>query len=308
MWLDHLTSLLTVGVSLAVPLLLAALGELIVERSGVINVGIEGMALAGALAGYAASCETHQALIGATCAFVAGAALAALAAWLCVRRRADQVVVGTAINILAVGLTGVFFRSLPNRFAHSVSTFHAIVVPVLGHLPFVGPAFFSETSLGYFAWLLVPLSVVFLFHTRKGLHLRAAGELPAAAGEAGARVDLLRTWALLWGGGLAGLAGAYLSIDYTQGFTEGMTAGRGFIALAVVILGRWSPWGVASAALLFGLADALHYQILSSGAADGPLDRLPYQFLQALPYLLTIGTMCLRSRLRHRPPAALGQP
>ena len=134
-----------------------------------------------------------------------------------------------------------------------------------------------------------------------------SGEYPAAAHGAGVRVPLVRTLAVLWGGGLTGLAGAYLSIGYTNGFTENMSAGRGFIALAVVILGRWTPGGVALAALLFGLADALHYVLNAYGARAGFLGALPYQFLQALPYLLTLLALLFRSRLRATGPAALGE-
>ena len=152
-----------------------------------------------------------------------------------------------------------------------------------------------------------PCARFYLRRTRPGLRLRAVGEYPAAAHGAGVRVPLVRTLAVLWGGGLAGLAGAYLSIGYTNGFTENMSAGRGFIALAVVILGRWTPGGVALAALLFGLADALHYVLNAYGARAGFLGALPYQFLQALPYLLTLLALLLRSRLRASGPAALGE-
>jgi simple sugar transport system permease protein len=188
---------------------------------------------------------------------------------------------------------------------HVGSPFHLIPIPILSHLPLVGPAFFRQSALGYFAWLLVPCCAIFLSRTTAGLNLRAVGEHPQAADDAGVNVTTIQTVAFLWGGGLAGLAGAFLSIDYTNGFAENMTAGRGFIALAVVILGRWTPAGVALAALLFGMADALHYQLLSS--EGGTLHLLPYQTLQALPYVLTLMALLLRSRLRTKPPAFLGQ-
>ena len=260
-----LTSLLTIGVSLAVPLLLAALGELIVEKAGVINVGIEGMMLAGALAGFAGSHAAHSPWLGALAALAAGIVLALLFSALSIGIGADQVVVGTAINILALGLTGVFFRALFGGSGALAAPFVPLPLPGLSRLPLIGPALFEQNALGYLAWALVPLCAFFLRRTRPGLRLRAVGEYPAAADGAGVRVPIVRTLAVLWGGGLAGLAGAYLSIGYTNGFTENMSAGRGFIALAVVILGRWTPGGVALAALLFGLADALHYQILSAG-------------------------------------------
>lgn len=301
-----LTSLLAIGVSLAVPLLLAALGELIVERAGVINVGIEGMVLAGALAGFAGSHAMGSPWLGALAAIGAGVVLAVLLAALSIGVGADQVVVGTAINILALGLTGVFFRALFGGPGGLAAPFGPLPVPGLHRLPLVGTAFFEENALGYLAWALVPLCSIYLNRTRAGLRLRAVGEYPAAADGAGVRVPVVRTLAVLWGGALAGLAGAYLSIGYTNGFTENMSAGRGFIALAVVILGRWTPGGIALAALLFGLADALHYQ-LQAGSQSGIIGRIPYQFLQALPYLMTLLALLLRSRLRSAPPAALGE-
>jgi ABC-type uncharacterized transport system permease subunit len=297
-----LTDLLRTGVPLATPLLLASLGEIIAERAGVINVGIEGMVLAGALAGFAGSYAAHSSFIGAVSAAIAGVLLAGLFGLLAIRLRADQVVVGTAINILALGLTGVFARALfPNAVMGAVA-FRSLPIPLLHRLPVVGDALFAQNALGYLAWLLVPLCWFFLFRTRPGLHLRAVGEYPAAADGAGVRVSIVRTMAVLWGGALAGLAGASLSIGYTNGFVENMSAGRGFIALAVVILGRWNPWGALAAALLFGLASALQFQFQASTV------RFPYQFFLALPYLLTLLALLFRSRLQSAPPAALGEP
>ncbi len=297
-----LADLLRTGVLLAIPLLFAALGEIFAERSGVINVGIEGMVLAGALAGFAGCHASHSPLLGASCAAGVGGLLAALMALLAIRLRADQVVAGTAINILALGLTGVFARSwFPNANTSAV-IFPSLPVPVLSRLPVVGQALFAQNGLAYFAWLLVPLCWFYLFRTLPGLRLRAVGEYPEAADGAGVRVNRVRTLALLWGGALAGLAGAYLSIGYTNSFVENMSAGRGFIALAVVILGRWNPLGVLAAALLFGLASALQFQFQASAL------RFPYQFFLALPYLLTLVALLFRSRLQVVPPTALGQP
>lgn len=294
--------LLEVGVALAVPLLLASLGEIMAEKAGVINVGIEGMVLVGALAGFAGSFAAHSPWTGALAAAGAGVALAALLALLSVRYGSDQVVVGTAINILALGLTGVFARALFPDATAGAAPFAAAPIPGLSRLPLIGTALFSQNALGYLAWLLVPLCWFFLFRTRPGLRLRAAGEYPEAADGAGVRVGRVRTLATLWGGGLAGLAGAFLSIGYTNGFVENMSGGRGFIALAVVILGRWNPLGAAAAALLFGLASALQYQFQATTV------RVPHQLLLALPYLLTLAALLLRSRLKSAPPAALGEP
>ncbi len=302
-----LTSLLITGVRLAVPLLLAALGEVIAEKSGIINVGIEGMMLAGAFAGFAGAYYGHSLWLGAGAALLAGVILAILFAVLGIAAKADQVVVGTAINILALGLTGVFFRALfQTSSSASAPVFNPIPIPVLHRIPVIGEALFAQNALGYLAWILVPLSAFYLGRTRNGLRLRAVGEYPAAADGAGVRVDWVRVWALLWGGALAGLAGAYLSIGYTNGFVENMSAGRGFIALAVVILGRWNPWGAAAAALLFGLASALQYQF-QAHQFPGIFAKIPYQFFLALPYLLTLLALLLRSRLKTVAPAALGE-
>ena len=307
-WGVILVGLLFTGVRLAVPLLLAALGETLAEKSGVINVGIEGMILGGALAGFAAAYATHNPWLGASAALLAGVALAAIFSGLAVILGADQVVVGTAINILALGLTGVFFRALPRLSGASAAAFTPLSLPFLhsAHsanslLAQLASAFLEQNVLGWLAWVLVPLSWLYLYRTRGGLRLRAVGEYPEAADGAGVRVEWVRIGATLAGGALAGLAGAYLSIGYTNGFVENMSAGRGFVALAVVILGRWNPFGVAGAAFLFGLAFALQYQFQATST------RFPYQFFLALPYALTLLALVVRSRFQSSPPAALGE-
>lgn len=298
-WGVLLSGLLFTGVRLAVPLLLAALGETLAEKAGVINVGMEGMMLAGALAGFATAYAAHSPWAGAGAAALAGAALAALFAALTVGLGADQVVAGTAINILALGLTGVFFRAQPQLNEATAASFAPLPLPF--RHPAIVSALLEQNALGWLAWALVPLVWVLLFRTRWGLRLRASGERPQAADGAGVRVAHVRVVAALMGGALAGLAGAYLSLGYTVGFGENMTAGRGFIALAVVILGRWNPFGVAAAALLFGLASALQFQFQASST------RFPYQFFLALPYLLTLLALLGRSRLGAAAPAALGE-
>ena len=308
-WGVILVGLLFTGIRLAVPLLLAALGETLAEKSGVINVGMEGMMLAGALTGFAAAFGTHSPWAGAGAAILAGVILAALFAALSVGLGADQVVVGTAINILALGLTGVFFRAVPQLNGATAAAFAPFSLPFLHPANGAAPslpalllsALFEQNALGWLAWALVPLVWLGLFKTRWGLRLRATGEYPLAADGAGVRVGNVRVAATLAGGALAGLAGAYLSLGYTVGFGENMTAGRGFIALAVVILGRWNPFGVAAAALLFGLASALQFQFQATST------RFPYQFFLALPYLLTLLALLGRSRRGATAPAALGE-
>jgi simple sugar transport system permease protein len=297
-----LTGLAVTTVALAVPLILAALGEVIVEKAGIINVGIEGMMLTGAFTAFVVASESHNAFLGLAAAIGAGAALAAIFACVSLVFAADQVVVGTAINILALGLTGVIYRalqsSLPGLDAHS--SFSVVALPVLSRIPIVGQAFFDQTVIGYFAFLLAPVCAFYLGATRAGLALRAIGEYPDAASVSGYRVNRVRFVSLLLGGALAAVAGAYLSIAYTSGFAQGMSGGKGFIALAVVIVGRWSPLGVLLGALLFGAASAAQFGFQAASS------RIPYQIFLALPYVLTLGALMLRTG-RVSAPAALGQ-
>lgn len=299
--LDIVKNLLLIAVRLSTPLLLSALGEVVAERAGVINVGIEGMVLAGALAGFAVSFAAHSAILGALAAIAAGVLLAALASLFAVAFRADQVVVGTAVNVLSLGLTGVFFRALFSQSGASATALEPIAIPGLSRLPLIGETLFQQNAIGYAAWILVPVCQWFLFHTTAGLRLRAVGEYPTAADATGLSVTSVRTVALLWGGALAGLAGAYLSIGYTNGFVENMSGGRGFIALAIVILGRWSPVGILAASLMFGLASALQYQFQATQT------QVPYQIFLALPYVLTLAALLLRAKARYAAPAALGE-
>jgi len=282
----------TTTIAVATPLLLAALGEVVVERAGIINVGIEGMILSGAYAAYAGSHATGSPIIGAVAAVAAGVALSALFALMVLKYRADQVVVGTAINILAFGITGVLtpivseFDNVPSLRSH-----------VLVH---AGSANVSADGLAWTALLLTVAVSLFLMRTLPGLRLRAIGEYPAAAADAGCDIDRYRLAAITFGGALAGLAGVCLSIGYNVGIGQGISSGRGFIALAVVIVGRWSPLGALPAAILFGVATALQAWYQAVGLA------IPYQVLLALPYVLTLITLAMRSG-KTSAPAALGE-
>lgn len=297
------TSLLQSTVTMAVPLLLAALGELIAERAGVINIGLEGMLLTGAFAAMAATYSTGTALLGLLAAWGVGLLLAALFAYVVVARSANQVVVGTAVNLLAIGITGVAYRAIfgVTGAALTVSGFASLPLPGLAALPIVGPAFFTQNGLGYVAFLLVPLIAAGLYKTIPGLKLRMVGENPHAAAAQGVAVEWTQTCALLVCGLLAATAGAYLAIAYAHTFVEGMSAGRGFIALAIVIFGRWSAWGILGAALLFGLATALQFHVQALGLP------LPYQFPLMLPYVLTLLVLAGYAGTTHAP-AALGMP
>jgi len=279
-----LTGILQSTIAMAVPLLLAALGELVAEKSGVINIGLEGMILAGAFAAMCATFLTSSPLFGLIAAWGSGLSLAALFAYVVVERGGNQVVAGIAINLLAAGLTGVSHRAVfgITGAALTVPGLEPLRLPRLADLPIVGPSLFSQTALGYAALLLVP-GVAFVLHrTIRGLQLRMVGEAPHAALAQGVNPKLMQTVGVVVCGIFASTAGAYLAIAYARTFVEGMSAGRGFIALAIVIFGRWSPLGVLAGALLFGFATALQFHVQALGM------NIPYQFALMMPYVLTL--------------------
>ena len=281
----------------ATPLLLAALGETIVERAGVINIGLEGVLLMGAFCGMIGCYFTGSPLGGLLLGGISGLLLTLLFAGLTIGFDADQIVVGVSINLLAVGLTGVLYRGIfgVTGQALTVTTFAPLSLPLLGSIPFFGPALFHHTFLVYLAILLVPLLGFLLFHTRVGLQLQAVGEHPQAAETLGISVRWVRSTALGIAGVLGGIAGGYLSLAYANTFIENMSAGRGFIALAIVIFGRWRPFGILIGSLLFGVATAIQFHLQALGLA------VPYQFMLMLPYLLTLLALILvPARVRAR--------
>lgn len=296
-----LTSILQSTVAMAVPLLLAAEGELIVERAGVINVGIEGLILVGAFAAMAVAYATASPLLAVVAAMAAGTAMAAGFAWAVAVAGANQVVAGIAVNLVALGLTGVAYRAMfgITGTALTLEGLAAWPVPAFAGLPVIGPAFFAQSWLGYGAFLLVPLLAWGLFRTLAGVRLRMVGEAPLAAAAQGVPVIRTQVLAVVGCGALAAAGGAYLAVAYAHTFVEGMSAGRGFIALAIVIFGRWSPVGILVASLVFGLATALQFHVQALGLP------IPYQILLALPYLLTLVALAGRGTTAQSP-AALG--
>jgi simple sugar transport system permease protein len=296
-----LTSFLAATVRVATPLLLAALGETLVERAGVINLSIEGSMLAGALAA-ALGATTGGVWLGTGSAVAAGMVLALGLGLVAVVAKADQIISGTALTLAAVGLTGAIYRQAYGAagVGLSVPTFGLLAVPGLHRVPIVGPALFAQTVLTYAGYLLVPLLWWILYRTHWGLGLRAAGESAPDAAAAGVHVRRVRLTALLLAGALAGLGGASLVLAQVGTFAERMTAGRGFIAIAIVALGSWNPVRVAGAALFFGAAMALQYLFQSF------LIGVPYQLFLMLPYLLTL--LVLAGAVRSgRAPAGLGK-
>lgn len=300
--LDLLSSFLASAVRVATPLLLAALGETMAERGGVINLGIEGAMLAGALAAAIGS-SAGGVWAGSALAIATGVVVAGGFALVAVRARADQIIAGTAITLGAVGLTGAIYRRAygAEGVGLSLPTFPVLSVPGLSRLPLVGPALFEQSILTYAAYAAVPMLWWVLFRTRWGLELRAAGESARDSRAAGVRVGRVRTIGVLLGGGLAGLAGASLVLAQVGTFAEKMTAGRGFIAIAIVVLGAWHPVRVLAAALFFGAAMALQFLFQSLGLG------IPYQLFLMLPYLLTLAVLA-GSRGRAAAPADLGRP
>ncbi|MGH7592444.1 MAG: ABC transporter permease [Gemmatimonadales bacterium] len=288
------------AVRVGTPLAIAAIGESIAEKSGVINLGIEGAMLAGAFAA-AVGASYAGAGVGVLTAIAAGLIVASVFAAVAVGARADQIITGTAVTLGATGLTGLLAERVLTGPALALPTLSAVSLPLIDRIPFAGTVFFDQSLLTYACYLLVPLASWLLWSRRFGLQLRACGEAPAAAAAAGVRVARVRTLAVLIGGGCAGLAGAALVLAQVGTFTERMTAGRGFIAITIVALGRWNPWGVAAAALLFGAATALQYTFQAAGS------HIPYQIFLALPYLLALAALGVAVG-RHRGPAALGQP
>jgi simple sugar transport system permease protein len=277
-----LAGFLAASVRVATPLLFAAIGETVTERAGVINLGLEGAMLAGALASALGASGGPWA--GVAAAAVAGAAVAAVFAGWVVGARVNQIIAGTAVTLACVGLTGTIYRQAYGAGGPGLSlpTLGPLPVPGLSRIPVLGPALFAQPALTYVSLALVPIVWWMLYRTRVGLALRATGEASDLARAAGVPVGRLRFSATVFGGALAGLGGASLVLAQVGTFAEKMTAGRGYVAIAIVVLGRWHPAGVALAALLFGAATALQFLFQSLGLA------VPYQFFLMLPYVLTL--------------------
>jgi ABC-type uncharacterized transport system permease subunit len=259
-------SWLVATIGLTTPILLAAIGELVAERAGLFNIGLEGMMLLGAFVAFITSWQTGSAWLGVVAGMVGGVVLAALMAFLSIEARADQVVVGVGLNILALGVTTFSFEQIfASRPQALLNPMQPLAIPGLSHLPYVGKALFDQPPPGYLAYLAVPAAWFFLYRTTWGLAVRAGGELPEAVETAGLSVRNVRWLAELAAGALAGAGGAFLSVVTLGLFIQGMSAGRGYIALAAVIFGGWRPFGVLGACFVFGGADALQLRLQAVG-------------------------------------------
>lgn len=300
---DHLIlTWLASAVVAGTPLIFAAIGEIVAERSGVLNLGVEGMMLVGAVSGFMAAVATRNLLVAVTVAVAAGAAVSLLLAVLAITFGTDQAVTGLTLTLFGAGLSS--FLGKPYIGIPSPVTFRPLPLPGLGTLPVLGPIFFQQDLLVYASYLLPPLAWVVLTHTRPGLTLRAAGEDAATADALGVNVPAIRYIGVLIGGALAGLAGAYLSLAYTPAWTDNMTGGQGWIAIALVIFATWNPLRAAAGAYLFGAVDALGFRIQAIGGTT------PSYFLRMLPYLFTLAVLLLVTMRSRRPgvPGNLGRP
>jgi len=292
------TAVLNAALRHSTPLVLGALCGLMGERAGIINIGIEGQMLLAAFVGFRVTVATGSLALGLAAAILTGAALGAFLGFMSITLKMDQIIGGTVINILAFGLTGFYYRiglTIPAKLP-------TIRLGPLADLDLVGPVLFTNTPIIYITLLLVAVVHYVLFFTRWGLRTRAVGEHPSAADTVGINVHAMRYSNVIIGGALAGLAGAFLSLEAVGTFDRAMTNGRGFVALAVMIFGKWTPIGAWGAALLFGLATAMQTQIQFTGAID-----IPHQFIGLLPYVLTIVVLAGFGG-RARPPAAIGKP
>lgn len=298
-----LTNILAATVVAGTPLLLVALGELVCERSGVLNLGQEGMMLMGAVAGFIAALTSGSLAVGVVVGILAGMAMAMLFAFMAVTLAANQYAAGLALTIFGIGLSAFIGAGYVGQ---SLGGFSRVAIPLLSEIPVLGRVLFHQDPLVYVSFVLFVVVYVFLRHSRGGLLLRAVGEAPEAANANGLKVLTIRYLAVAFGGGMAGLAGAYLSLAYTPMWTENMTAGRGWIALALVVFASWRPERVLLGAYLFGAASILHLVLQGLGW------RSPTEFLAMLPYLVTIIMLVLLSwnpaRTRLNTPLSLGQP
>ncbi len=298
-----MTSFLARALMLSTPLLFGATAEVFAQRSGVMITAIEGVFVMGAWAGFVGSYLSGSHLVGLLFAMLAGLLTAALHGWICVYLGQQQVVTGTAINILALGVVAFFHRVI---FGVPISPLQVVPlakidIPLLSSIPFLGPIFFQQNILTYLMYLMVPVAFFILFRTSIGLSIRSTGENPEAVDVAGINVKRIRFSMVLLAGLVGGLAGSFYSIGYLGMFTTNIIGGRGWIAFAICFLGNWNPIGVLIGTLVFGLAEAVAILMQSSGTG-----LFPNEFFIALPYIITI--ILTITRKSFNVPASLGIP
>jgi simple sugar transport system permease protein len=302
--INQASSLASSAVVAAIPLMFAGAGELVAEKSGVLNLGVEGMMLMGAVTGYAATAITGNPWLGILASIVAGVLMSLIFAFLTITMLANQVATGLSLTIFGIGLSA--YVGKPYTSAAVRASIDGLPIPGLASIPVIGPAFFMLTPLGYLAFIMFAVIGWFLYRTRAGLVLRSVGESPAVAHSVGFPVVGVRYGATLFGGGMAGIAGGYYSIVYLHLWQEQLTSGRGWIALALVVFATWRPGRLLIGALLFGAVMGLQFYAQAIGVP------IPTQFLAMLPYIATVVVLVLISRnpntIKLNAPASLGKP
>jgi len=302
--MNDLVFILAITLKSCIAVLLASIGEIYTERSGVLNLGVEGMMLAGAVTGFVVGYRTGSAFLAVAGAMSAAALLAFVHAFLSINLLSSQVISGLAITILGMGASSFLGRPFIGKVGIRLSTLDFEPVK---DIPFLSDILSQMTVITLLALLIVPVAWYILFRTNLGLNIRAAGEDPAAADTAGVSVSSIRYGCTIFGGLMAGLAGAYLSLCYTPGWKEGMTAGQGWIAIAMVIFSTWNPWRALLGSLLFGGINALQFYFQATG-----VELIPAYILRIMPYLLTVIVLFLVTAIKRgslgSTPAALGNP
>jgi len=298
-----LATLLAAGVRMTIPILLPAVGEIFAERSGILNINLEGQMLIGAFCSFVVSYYTHSLLLSLLVGAASGVLLAMLMAVCCVRWHCNHCVIGITLNMFSLGFTSFWYRVIygvttaPPKADVSSGM---VAIPGLSKIPFLGEILFQQNFLFYLSLVIVAVSFYILHKTQFGLKIRATGEYPRAAETMGVNVSRIQVISMAICGSLAGMGGSFLSLISLNRFVDNITASRGFIALAIVIFGKWEPWKVLLASLLFGTIDALQLRLQAVGV------DAPYQLLSMLPYLLTIFVMIFTAKRSHSP-AALGE-
>ncbi len=297
-----ITNVLAGGVALSTPLVLAALGEVFTERSGVLNLGMEGIMILSALTAFSTALHTENAWFGLIVGMLTGGLMGALFAFLTITLRANQIVTAFAITIFGTGLALFLFRleTSASFIMPSIETIKDLPLPFLSTLPILGKVFFSHDIITYLMFLMVPISAIILYKTPLGLRITAVGELPESADTLGVSVVKIRYICVIIGSILVGLAGAYLTVASFGFFNAGVAGGRGYIAVAIVAFGRWNPYWVMGGGILFGIIDALQSRLQILGAP------IPPNFLLMLPYIFTVLMLMLAKEAKA--PAALTQP
>jgi simple sugar transport system permease protein len=300
-----IVSLLAAMVRIATPILYGALGELVTERAGILNLSIEGTMLMGAFTGFLVGFFTGSLWLGIAAAMVAGAMMGLVMAFMATTLKVDQTVSGLALNIVASGLTFYLFRlafkDVGSENLPSLTTFDVIPLPLLNKIPYLGEILFTQHALTYIVYIMVPIIAFFLYRTKFGLELRSIGENPRAVDMKGINIGLRQYLAVMFGGMMSGIGGAFLTLGSAGMFLPEISGGRGWIALAIVIFGNWMPYRIVIGALFYGFIDALQLSLQAVGV------DLPYQILLALPYLLTIVALVVY-RGQSKAPLALGIP